>query len=129
MNTPIFVRHQGKYMRISLKEIVYIEARKNYSRIVYLNKESLVIPIPLKAWLDILPHEVFVMVHRSYIVGLDYIDKFDKDYIWCKGGEVIRIGEIYRSQLAERVLIYTGAEKWQSLLQHQRKENASIVVL
>ena len=106
-----FVRFEGKYIKIALQEIAYIEARKNYSRVVYTGKESHVVLIPLKAWLEILPGDQFVVAHRSFIVALGKIASFDSKTIYLEGGKTVPWGTGYRGKLLRKVHICEPEQK------------------
>lgn len=58
------------------KEINYIEAKSNYSRIYFYNSEK-VASRTLKEITKIIPNEKFCRCHRSYIINLNYIQSIN----------------------------------------------------
>lgn len=69
---------------ISLDDIIYLEASANYTNIYLVNKKMLV-SRTLKDYEDILPSEIFIRIHHSYIVNKNSVDK----YIKGDGGQVV----------------------------------------
>ena len=76
----IFVRHHEKMVKVSIKDILYIEAERNYCRIYCHNKEYL-LAITLKDMDEKLPNKHFIRVHRSFIVNLCQIDEIATSHI------------------------------------------------
>jgi two-component system LytT family response regulator len=54
------------------KEIIYCKAEGNYTRIYSQNKSILVTKV-LKCFESTLPSDVFIRIHKTYIVNLDFI--------------------------------------------------------
>ncbi len=69
---------------ICMNDIVYLQASANYTNIYLVNKKFLV-SRTLKDYEEILPSEVFIRIHHSYIVNKNAIDK----YIKGDGGQVV----------------------------------------
>ncbi len=69
----IFVRHNGKMVKLLLEDILYIEAERNYCKIV-TPKASYLVVCTLKAIEKELPETSFVRVHRSYLVNISKLD-------------------------------------------------------
>ncbi len=74
LSDRIFIRCNEKMIKISINDIYYIEADRNYCRIFSKNKEYLIV-ITLKDFDEKLPNEYFLRIHRSYIVNLFHIDE------------------------------------------------------
>src|SRR5580704_16955801 len=107
-----FIRHEGRNVKVDFRDIVYIEARKNYTRLVMENRPTMMVLVTLKQWERVLPRELFCRFHRGYIVSIEKIQSFDNRYAWLTG-EKISIGEQYRGALPEAVTILAneGARK------------------
>ncbi len=69
----IFVRHNGKMVKLLLQDILYIVAERNYCNIVTSNGKYLVV-CTLKSLEKELPESHFVRVHRSYVVNISKLD-------------------------------------------------------
>lgn len=92
-------------MKVDFRHILYIEARKNYTRLVLEDRPTALVLVTLKQWEKLLPGDLFCRVHRGYIVSIDKIVSFDNKYVCLPGGEKITIGEQYRSALPDAVTI------------------------
>jgi DNA-binding LytR/AlgR family response regulator len=67
MSPYFFLRQGSRNTRIDFRNILYIEASRNYSRLVSTDNTALAI-VPLKDWLAFLPAEDFCQIHRAIIV-------------------------------------------------------------
>ncbi|HTR31380.1 MAG TPA: LytTR family DNA-binding domain-containing protein [Puia sp.] len=112
MQSFFFIRHEGRNVKVDFRDIVYIEARKNYTRLVMENRPTMMVLVTLKQWERVLPRELFCRIHRGYIVSIEKVQSFDNRYAWLTG-EKISIGEQYRGALPEAVtiLVNEGARK------------------
>jgi DNA-binding LytR/AlgR family response regulator len=99
-----FIRHEGRNVKVDFKEILYIEARKNYTRLVMENRPTLMVLVTLKQWDQMLPKETFCRVHRGYIVSIEKVQSFDNKHVYL-AGEKISMGEQYKGALTEVVTI------------------------
>lgn len=72
----IFIRTDRIIHRIITADIIYIKALENYVRIL-TESEHITARMTLKSILAMLPHDRFMMTHKSYIVNLDRILSVD----------------------------------------------------
>jgi DNA-binding LytR/AlgR family response regulator len=102
----IFLKVEYQWVRISLKEILYIESLKDYVK-VHLddNQKAILSLISLKALEEKLPSAKFMRVHRSFIVSLDKINAISKNSIFIDKTE-ITVGEQYKETFK------TIVDKW-----------------
>jgi DNA-binding LytR/AlgR family response regulator len=101
-----FIRSDGRYIKISFAEILYLESVKNYVRIVTMQKSWLVL-MSLRHIEKELPADRFCRVHRSYVVSLYHIVSFDNETVHLEHKQ-IPIGNRFRQALPERVRILNG---------------------
>jgi len=76
----IFVRHHDKMVKISLNDIHYIEADRNYCRVYSKNRKYLLVST-LKEINDKLLNKHFLRIHRSYIVNISHIDEIGNNHV------------------------------------------------
>ena len=76
----IFVKHKERMTKITLEDILYIEADRNYCRIFTKNKEFL-LATTLKIMEEKLSMQLFIRVHRSYIVNILQIDEVTESHV------------------------------------------------
>ncbi len=67
-----FVKENGQYSRVNYDNIVYAEALQNYV-CIHLENRKLVTYITLTMLENQLPADLFVKVHKSYIVSIDKV--------------------------------------------------------
>lgn len=102
-------------MRVDFQSILYIEARKNYTRLVMTDRSAMVL-ITLKQWEKILPSDLFCRIHRGYIVAIEKIISFDNKFAYLPGMN-IAIGEQYKTALPGTVTIVASESVRKDILQ------------
>ncbi|MGB3006574.1 MAG: LytTR family DNA-binding domain-containing protein [Chitinophagaceae bacterium] len=105
MQNHFFIRINGKYLRINITEILYVEGCKNYIKIVTEKKTHLVL-ITMKRMEQLLPIAFFRRIHKSFIVSLDRIIGFDGSIVYLKEQE-LPIGQQYKGELEKAVTIFS----------------------
>ncbi|QYA26880.1 response regulator transcription factor [Gramella sp. MT6] len=80
LNDRIFVRHHEKMVRISLDDIHYIEADRNYCKVFLKDKKYLLVTT-LKEVDEKLTDNRFLRIHRSYIVNISHIDEIGGNHV------------------------------------------------
>ena len=72
----IQTKNKGKYKKINFDQILYLEAMLNYSAVYTLDGEKITFHITLKEILENLPSNLFIRIHKSFIVSLKQINFF-----------------------------------------------------
>lgn len=103
MQSFFFIRQDGRNVKVDFHNILFIEARKNYTRLVLTDRSAMVL-ITLKQWEKLLPPDLFCRVHRGYIVSIERILSFDNKFVYLPGIN-IAIGEQFRNALPSTVTI------------------------
>ena len=102
-NVPdsIFVKSDYKLIQILLKDILYIEGLKDYIRIQTEDKEGGILTLmSMKSIEDHLPGDIFIRVHRSYIVNINKIKTIERNRI-VFGKLYIPISDSYKERFME----------------------------
>ena len=95
----IYVRFDSRIFRISLKDLIYVEAQKDYV-ILHTHKQEFRILGSMKRISAELGDEEFHRVHRSFLVRLDKILYFENENLQLEGvDQQIPIGPSFRSPL------------------------------
>lgn len=95
----IFLKSDRKMVKVYLKNILYIESIKDYVRIKTDCKE--VISLQKISYLEQkLPEELFIRIHRSFIVHLNKIEAFSSQSVEI-GGKELPIGRNYKNHTLE----------------------------
>ncbi len=97
----IFIKNNGKRIQLQLKDILFLEATADSINIVTAEKEYNVCSTIniLESKLD---PELFMKIHRSFIVNLNSIDSINENKIVIKD-QVIPIGEDYKTNFNNRL--------------------------
>lgn len=69
---------QEGYSFIELKNIIYCEAKGNYTLFHLLKKESILVSKTLKIYADLLEEFHFLRISRSYLINLNHVKKYGR---------------------------------------------------
>lgn len=102
------VQTDGKEITISENKIYYLEAVKDYVRLHKMgNKNAILFASSMKQCEKTLTQELFIRVHKSYIVNMQFIKKINGNAILLYGYETpIPIGRTYKNLVRERYQTY-----------------------
>lgn len=95
-DTPgyFFVKADAKIYKLQCDELLFAEAKGNYTKIVTLN--NVLIPnIGFSAFEALLPYGLFIRVHRSFIINKSKITQIEGNTVYIQKTE-IPIGSIYK---------------------------------
>lgn len=105
MKKKYFIKSGKVYHRLKVNDVDYIFAEGNYSTFFSVSGKHIA-KISLKQVADIIPSEIFIRVHRSYIIRFDKIDSIDvqnnKVFI---NGKSIPIGKSFKKALLNEVMV------------------------
>jgi DNA-binding LytR/AlgR family response regulator len=76
----IFVKSNLKKRKVFLNELRYIEALGDYVKMV-TEHDALVVLSTMKAFEALLPSDRFLRIHKSYIVNLDKVERYNSKVI------------------------------------------------
>lgn len=98
-----FVKTDGKnrFKKIKINDIYYLESIKNYV-VFQLKNEQVVTYNTLKYFEENLPQNVFVKIHKSYIVSLHKVEKTDTNSVWVLNKE-LPLGNTYKNEFFKRI--------------------------
>jgi DNA-binding LytR/AlgR family response regulator len=103
-----FFRQDGALKKLSLDEIIFIEAANNY---VKFHKQGghLMVRTTLDAALSRLPKNQFLRVHRSFAVSVDHIELIAKSVIVVKNfKDGIPVSRQHYPGLIQQIVILDG---------------------
>lgn len=90
----IFVKTEYRLEKVNFKDILFIEGMKDYLRIHCPDKRIMTLMSFMKME-QLLPADMFVRVHKSFIVSLEKIQSIERNHIRISEHR-IPIGESYR---------------------------------
>ena len=92
----IFIKADHRLIRIHLSEIKYIEGSNEYIIIHLLKEKPLTTLMRMKNIESMLPENMFMRVHRSFIVNLNQVKVIERNRIIFDEKIYIPIGEQYK---------------------------------
>jgi len=98
----ILVKVGYDLIKIQLGDINYIQADGNYS-VLFCKEKKHHVSYPLKHWIDNLPRDQFIQVHRSFVVNVQEVDKVSSGSIQLDKTE-IPLGRVYKKDFHELYL-------------------------
>ena len=108
----IFIRADRKTFKIYFREIIYIEALKDYV-ILHTETKKIITAMNIKSMMAKLPSAPFVRISRSYIVNMVHIIAFDAYTVFVRNEE-LPIGSTYKEEF---ITLYTNKKN------NQHQEN------
>lgn len=100
-NEVISVKADYKTQLVKVADIVYLESAGEYVRLHIEGSSTITTLFRLKNMETSLPQDIFLRVHRSYIVNMKRISSYTKGRIFLDNGEYIPLGENYKERFFE----------------------------
>lgn len=91
----LFIKSEYRVIRINFKDIKYIESKREYVKIFLEGSEPITTLMSIKKLEESLPDNIFMRVHRSFIVNLDKITVVERNRIVFDNKVYIPISENY----------------------------------
>lgn len=96
----LLIHSDYKLIKIPYKEIIFIEASNDYAK-VHTKREAYSTLLSMKAMVQKLPKNLFIRIHRSYIVAINQILFVQFRKIGLINSMEFPIGETFRADVAE----------------------------
>ncbi len=100
----IFIKKKKAYHKVYTKDIQYAEASGNYSTIM-TGGEKVISNFTLKQMEAMLPPTLFIKVHRSFIINLNYFDSInvEENTIQMADGSILPISRNNKQKILDRM--------------------------
>lgn len=99
----LFIKSDGKLVRLNNDDILFIESMGDYVRFVTADKKF-VTHNTIKNLEEKIDRQVFMKVHRSYIININKIDDIRENDLYIKGNE-IPISKAHKGEILKRLNI------------------------
>ena len=99
----MFVKTEYRMERISFSDILYIEGKGAYLRIITQKKKIMTL-LSFQGMESLLPSDNFIRIHKSFIVAMNKIESIERNRIKI-GAEFIPIGLSYRERFMKALNI------------------------
>lgn len=103
---PLSIKVNYKTIQIHLEDVIYIECVNNNITIHLISSETLTFREPLKLFIEKLPKDIFIRIHRSFVVSKINIEKYSNSNVTIKGLD-LPISSLYK----ESFLAWIRGEK------------------
>jgi DNA-binding LytR/AlgR family response regulator len=100
----VYFKVQNSYEKIDIDDIMYIKSDLKHID-VFTKKRKFTLRMSLVEFTDPLAKNVFIRVHRSYVVNKNYIDRFDGSSIEIKDS-IIPLGGAYKDSFKQVFKLY-----------------------
>ncbi len=100
-NDYFYVKHERQHVKVSFDKILYVESLRNQVKIVTL-EDSYTILTNISEMEKKLPQHKFCRIHRSFIVALSNIDRYNQTSVNL-GTKILPIGNLYKKSLMARL--------------------------
>jgi len=97
----IYLRSDRKMIKVALNDILYIESLKDYIKVV-ATSGTIITKQSISSIEETLQKDMFIRIHRSYIVSLNKIESYSNELVWLGKAE-LPISRMYRHEV-EKVL-------------------------
>ncbi|MCB2377830.1 LytTR family DNA-binding domain-containing protein [Hymenobacter sp. BT635] len=98
-----FIRTDAQFVRLHYREVLYIEALKDFTKINTADGRTHLTLVNLKNIEEQLPPGLFVRTHRSYLVNTARIEAVSNLEVKV-GGHSLPLGQTYRERVTERIV-------------------------
>lgn len=99
----ISIKADYKVSIVRYADIIYIESVGEYIRLHLANAAPITTLFRLKNMESTLPSDIFMRVHRSYIINLNYIKSYGRGRIYLSDEEYVPLGLNYRDSFREYI--------------------------
>lgn len=107
-NDYIIVKSEYKLVQIPVNDIIFIEGVRDYVKIYIEGDSSVLTLMNIKSLNQALPRDMFMRVHRSYIVNTSKIRVIERNRI-VFGKHYVPVSESYKDAFADYVSHHTVA--------------------
>ena len=93
----ITFRSDRKMIKVALGDILYIESLKDYIK-VFTTSGSVITKQTISSIEGMLPPDMFIRIHRSYIISMSKIESYNSEMVWIAKQE-LPISRMYRHEV------------------------------
>lgn len=91
----IYIKADKKLIQLNLEEVYCLESLGNYVK-VWQEQKFILTPRTLGSFEEQLPPEMFVRIHKSYIINKRFVQYIEGNMVRLKNGKELPLGKNYR---------------------------------
>ncbi len=92
------------YTRIPYGNICYLKSNDKKISVVTIDGQTIEFYGKLKDITDELSDDMFIAIHKSYLINYEYVEKYTHEWVKMINGDVLNISKINRKAVKERLL-------------------------
>ncbi len=86
-------------------EIIYCEGVGNYTRFHFTSRSPMLVSRTIKEYEELLNDHHFLRVHKSYLVNLNHVGKYEKEgVLWMSNGNEITVSRRKKDEVKSRII-------------------------
>lgn len=98
----IVVKEGAKIHKINFSDLIYIEGQREYVTF-HTTRQRITVLYTMKILEEQLPSELFIRIHKSYIVSFDRVEAIEGKVLTI-AGQKLQIGGSYKDDLMKRLM-------------------------
>lgn len=102
----IAIPNSNGFQLVNISEIIYCRADGNYTTIFLLNGLQLLSSKTLKHFEDLLPEKTFFRIHKSFLINLNLIEKYERNdsyQVIMKNKTALEVSERNRKEFTDKL--------------------------
>ena len=104
MNYKLALPSAGEIKYLDVRKIIRAEGERNYTRFYLEKKQTFVTSKTLREYENLLKEHGFVRVHKSHLVNLAYVEKYDREgWLQMENGQKIDVSRRKKEYLLQRL--------------------------
>lgn len=98
----LFIKQNYRFQKFSIDDLVYLEADKNYTIIVF-KQHKIAVRLPLQTVFERLEDiGNIVRVHRSFVINVNFVEEFSENEIVLPKNKLIPLSAAHKDVFLER---------------------------
>jgi two-component system LytT family response regulator len=99
-----FIKEKNTHIKLSMGDVLYVESMGDFSKIITTRQKIHFVLISLKNLEKQLPGDIFMRVHKQYIVNILHIQTITVSDIKLNSNDIIPVSVAYKQALQDNVI-------------------------
>jgi len=87
-------------LKVRFDDVMFVEGADNYI-LIHTPEDDHITYLTMKEMEQHLPEEVFVRIHRSFVINLNYVSVIERNRVILKNGKYLVLGKLYKQRFLE----------------------------
>lgn len=98
LDQTVFIKSGVQRIKLNLNNVTYLQGLKDYT-IVFTSTGKIVVKGSVRSMHTIFPEQLFVRVHKSFIVSRSHVERIERNRLLLKDRQPIPIGRNYKEMV------------------------------